>query len=117
MSEEEKTKCECDCDCEEDDDVITLVDDEGNETEFYHVATLEHEGKFYAYLQEVTENDEEGCIEIFELEESDEVKEGEEGYYSFLPIDDDLYEVLYDKLMKEIEEHDEECDCGCHEEG
>ena len=115
MSEEKKNVCdcehehECDCGCEVDEDVVMLEDEDGNEIPFYHIATLEHEGKEYACLQQA--DDEDPVIEIFELEEDDDV------YYNFLPIDDDLYETLYKKLEAEVAAMGDECDdpdCDCH---
>ena len=87
-------------------------DEDGNEIPFYHIATLEHEGKEYACLQQA--DDEDPVIEIFELEE---VEEDDDVYYNFLPIDDDLYETLYKKLEAEVAAMGDECDdpdCDCH---
>ena len=46
------------------------------------------------------------------------MEEGEEVYYNFLPIDDDLYDALYKQLEEEVEAMSEdECDdpdCDCH---
>lgn len=124
MDEKEKKQHECDCEhdhdehcdcgCEAvDEDVVMLEDEDGNEIPFYHIATLDHDGKEYACLQQA--DDEDPIVEIFELQE---VEEGEEVYYNFLPIDDDLYEVLYKQLEDEVAEmSDDECDdpdCDCH---
>lgn len=122
MSEEKKHQCDCehehdehcDCGCEDmDEDVVMLEDEDGNEIPFYHIATLERDGKEYAVLQQA--DDEEPVLEIFELQE---VEEGEEFYYNFLPIDDELYDALHQQLMEEVEAmSDEECDdpdCDCH---
>ncbi len=121
MSEENKNKCECDCECEhgEEDDVVMLEDEQGNEIAFHYVTTLEHEGKDYVYLQAASEDEEDDGIEIYELE----TVEGDgdaEGYDSLYPVEDELYEVLYAKLMKLIEEEGCDCDeeeCRCHEDG
>lgn len=121
MAENKKNGCvcehdDCDCGCHE-DDIVVLVDEEGKEVSFYHVATLDHDGKEYACLQEAENED--PVIEIFELEEAEE--DGEE-IYNFLPVDDETYEILFAQLQKEVEElthedcHDEHCDCGCHHE-
>ncbi len=104
----------CDCGCETvDEDVVMLEDEDGNEIPFYHIATLEKDGKEYACLQQA--DDEDPIVEIFELQE---VEEGEEVYYNFLPIDDDLYDALYKQLEEEVEAMSEdECDdpdCDCH---
>ena len=104
----------CDCGCEEvDEDVVMLEDEDGNQIPFYHIATLDRDGKEYACLQQA--DDEDPIVEIFELQE---VEEGEEVYYNFLPIDDDLYDALYKQLEEEVAEaSDDECDdddCDCH---
>lgn len=105
--------CECGCECEADEDVVMLVDEDGAEIPFYHIATLDHEGKEYACLQQA--DDEDPVVEIFELEE---VEEDDDVYYNFLPIDDELYETLYKKLEDEVASMtDGECDdpeCECH---
>lgn len=105
----------CDCGCEDaDEDVIMLEDEEGNEYPYYHVATLEHEGKEYACLQEADEDAEEPQIEYFELEE---VEEDGDFYYNLLPVSDELYDILDKKLAQLVEEYDDECDdpeCDCH---
>ena len=105
--------CECGCECEADEDVVMLVDEDGTEIPFYHIATLDHEGKEYACLQQA--DDEDPVVEIFELEE---VEEDGDVYYNFLPIDDELYETLYKKLEDEVAAMtDGECDdpeCECH---
>lgn len=105
--------CECGCECEADEDVVMLVDEDGTEIPFYHIATLDHESKEYACLQQA--DDEDPVVEIFELEE---VEEDGDVYYNFLPIDDELYETLYKKLEDEVAAMtDGECDdpeCECH---
>ena len=101
---------ECDCGCE--DDVVILQDAEGNEVKFHYVYNMEHEGKEYVFLQAAEEDDE--TIEIFAVETVEEKGE----YYDVLdPVDDDLYEVLYEKLLlaaAENECEDEDCDCHHH---
>lgn len=112
MSEERKDLHECDCgcgcehdhdECDCDEEVLMLQDEDGNDIPFHYVATLEHEGKEYVYLQSA-EADDEFVIEIFELES---VEEDGEAYDRLFPIEDDLYEVLYNKLMDEIKKETE----------
>lgn len=103
---------ECDCRCDFEDEIITLVDEAGNEIHFYEVATLERDGKYYACLEDA--DDEEADLEFFELVEAPEV-DGET-YYDFYPIDDeDLYESLFEQLQKEAGELNDECCCDDHE--
>lgn len=118
MADEKKNVCDCghdhdcDCGCDMDEGIVTLVDEDGNDVPFYHLATLEHEGKEYACLQQADEED--PVVEIFEIGE--EEQDGEE-YDVLLPIDDELYEVLYAKLEEEIASATGNCDdpgCDCH---
>ena len=122
MADEKKKNCDCGCDhehdhhdcdcgCESvDEDVIMLQDEEGNDIPFYYVTTLEHDGKEYVCLQQA--DDEDPVLEIFELEEAEE--DGEP-YDHFLPIEDELYELLYNQLMELMGEDDcEDPDCHCH---
>lgn len=106
----------CDCGCESvDEDVVMLEDEDGNQIPFYHIATLDRDGKEYACLQQA--DDEDPIVEIFELQE---VEEDGEVYYNFLPIEDDLYDSLYNQLEKEVaelDEGDDDChdpNCDCH---
>ena len=122
MADEKKKNCDCGCDhehdhhdcdcgCESvDEDVIMLQDEEGNDIPFYYVTTLEHDGKEYVCLQQA--DDEDPVLEIFELEEAEE--DGEP-YDHFLPIEDELYELLYNQLMELMGEDDcDDPDCHCH---
>lgn len=97
--------CDCGCDCEN-DDVVMLQDEEGNDVPFHYITTLEHEGAEYVYLQSADdEDDDEIAIEIFELQT---VEEDGEMFDTLLPVDDDLYETLYTKLMQMIVDGEEE---------
>ena len=115
MSEEKNIHehdCDCDCGCEHDhdcdcgceDDVIMLQDENGNDVAFHFVTTMEHEGKNYVYLQTVDEDEDDLVIEIFELES---VEEDGEAYDRLYPVEDDLYEVLYNKLLEEVQKQAE----------
>lgn len=89
---------DCDCGCEH-DDVVVLQDENGNDVAFHYITTLEHEGKEYVYLQSADEEDDNLAVEIFELQT---VEEDGELFDTLLPIDDDLYEIMYEKLMFEL---------------
>ena len=97
---------DCDCGCE--DDVVMLQDEEGNDIAFHFVTTLEHEGKEYVYLQAADDDGDDGMvIEIFELESAEE--DGET-FDRLFPVEDDLYEILYNKLLEEVQKQAEEDD-------
>ena len=115
MSEEKNIHehdCDCECGCEHDhdcdcgceDDVIMLQDENGNDVAFHFVTTMEHEGKNYVYLQTADEDEDDLVIEIFELES---VEEDGEAYDRLYPVEDDLYEVLYNKLLEEVQKQAE----------
>lgn len=89
---------ECDCGCEH-DDVVVLQDENGNDVAFHYITTLEHEGKEYVYLQSADDEDDNLAVEIFELQT---VEEDGELFDTLLPIDDELYEIMYEKLMFEL---------------
>ena len=101
----------CDCGCENvDEDVVMLQDENGNDIPFYYITSLEHDGKEYVCLQQA--DDEDPIVEIFELEEAEE--DGEP-YDNLLPIDDELYEVLFKQLLEEVGGDDcDDPDCDCH---
>lgn len=89
---------DCDCGCEH-DDVVVLQDENGNDVAFHYITTMEHEGKEYVYLQSADEDDDNLAVEIFELQT---VEEDGELFDTLLPIDDELYEIMYEKLMFEL---------------
>ena len=112
--EHDKHDHDCDCGCETvDEDVVMLQDEDGNDIPFYYITSLEHDGKEYVCLQQA--DDEDPIVEIFELQE---VEEGGELFYNFLPIDDDLYEALYKQLEEEVaamsEDDCDDPDCDCY---
>ena len=116
MCEENK---KCNCGCEEhvhEEEVVMLEDENGNQIAFHYITTMEYEGKEYVFLQPA-EGEELDVLEIYELEASEE-----EGMDNLFPVEDELYETLYNQLMKEIEEggcdcgcEDDHCDCDCHD--
>ena len=126
MADKKKQNCECGCDHEHDvhehdcdcgceavdEDVVVLQDEDGNDIPFYYITTLEHDGKEFVCLQQA--DDEDPIVEIFELQE---VEEDGEPFYNFLPIEDELYDLLYKQLLEVTGEEDDDCDdpdCDCH---
>lgn len=105
---------------EENEDLVTLLDDEGNEVDFYHAATVDYKGNWYIFLQpaEEMEDIEEDEVVIFKLEKD------EKGEDLFTPIDDEkLLDEVYHEYEKMVENacecgcgcEDDECDCGDEE--
>ena len=110
----------------EEDDIVELVDDEGNTIKFYHVATIDYEGNWYVFFSptEEMEDVDPDEVVIFRLDSD------EEGNDVFSPIEDEeLLQKVYDEYVKVMSEEyadDEDDDeeggcasgcggcCGCH---
>ena len=98
MAEEEK-----DYVIDEDEDIITLTGEDGVEEDFFHIATIDYEDKWYIFLHPVEERDDiaEDEALIFEI------KEDEEGNDLFdLVLDDDLIDKVYAEYLKELDKID-----------
>lgn len=78
---------------EELDGPIELIDDEGNKLEFYHIGTMDYEGKNYAFFQpgESIEGADPDEVVIFEIDAENK---------TLLPIED---EELLDKVFAQFE--------------
>ena len=98
----------CDC-CE--DEVVELTGDNGDVHKFYHIGTIDHNEKTYAFFQPAEEMegvDPEEVI-IFEIGEEER---------TLLPVEDEelldeVYEAFCDALEDEDEEGEEDDGCGC----
>ena len=90
------------------DNIVNLIDEQGNEIQFEIILTLEAEGKEYAILLPVEEEDADEAL-IFRI---DQDEQGE----ILVPLEDDKeYEIVvdvYNTLMEEDElnfdDHDHE---------
>ena len=100
----------------EEDEIITLVGDNGEEVQFNHIATLDYKDDWYIFLQPVELGDlEEDEMLIFKIESD------EEGNDLFVPLEDEeLINAVYAEYEKEFEcncgddcDCDGDCDCGC----
>ncbi len=85
-----------------DDEIIVMVDEEGKEVEFTHIATLDYNDEWYIYVQPVELGDmDEDEMFIFKIEED------ENGNDLFTPVEDeDLLEKLYQEYLKECDIQD-----------
>ena len=100
---------------EEDDSIIVLKNDEGEDVEFYHIATLDYKDEWYIFLQPVVleENMDDDEMYIFKLGVDDN------GDDLFIPIDDEeTLNAVYDEFLKEAEcgcgdDGCDDCGCGC----
>ncbi len=91
---------------EEFDNVIELVDEEGQEVRFGLIAVLEYKEDTYLALEVLdgeAEQDEEDAEVVFMLVTRDE---NDEDCYE--PVtDDDLNEILFDRFLAKLEEDEE----------
>ncbi len=85
---------------------IVLVDEEGKEVEFVHLATIDYEDDWFIFVQPVELGDlEDDEMFIFKIESDSE------GNDIFVPVEDEeLIEKVYAEFVKEYEHG---CDCGC----
>jgi len=91
---------------DEDDEIVTMTYEDGTTEDFFCIAELDYEGKWYAYLQPVEETDDFAEDEVLIYE----IGEDENGDEIFLPVEDD---ELLDKLVEELNnsvDEDEEAD-------
>lgn len=86
----------------QDDEIIVMVDEEGKEVEFTHIATLDYNDEWYIYVQPVELGDmDEDEMFIFKIEED------ENGNDLFTPVEDEnLLEKLYQEYLKECDIQD-----------
>ncbi len=86
----------------EEDDLVELVDEEGNTTVYEHLATLEYEGESYLALCD-PESDEED-LEVFILK----IEQDENGEDVYNIPDDDVADAVFAKLVQLTEDLDQD---------
>ena len=87
------------------DDIVELIDEDGNEVQFEHLMTLEHEGNAYICLVPVEpmEDVEEDELVIMRIESD------EDGNDVYVTIDDDSeLDKVFEKYLEIAEADDEE---------
>lgn len=91
---------------EEFDNVIELIDEEGNSTMFEHIATVEHEGETYIMVVEeevmnkADENEDEELDAVVLKVEADE-----NGLDSYVTIEDEeLAAIVFEKCLNALQE-------------
>ena len=89
-------------DFNEEDDLVELVDENGETTVFEHLATLEYEGE--SYLALCDPESEEDDLEVFILR-IDQDENGEDVYN--VP-DDDIADAVFARLVRMTEDLDQE---------
>ncbi|MBQ9716333.1 MAG: DUF1292 domain-containing protein [Clostridia bacterium] len=92
------------------EDIIQLINEDGDTVDFYHVATIEFEEKWYVFFEPVEDlaDVDEGEVVVFRLETA------EDGEDLFVPIEDDEeLDRVFEEYNRLIEEEDGcGCDCG-----
>lgn len=104
---------------EEECDIITLVDKDNKDVDFYHIATIDYKEKWYIFLQPVEPMEDIADDEVIIYE----LGVDEEGDDKFIPIEDEaLLNEVFNEYLKAAEEEGcccdddcgEDCDCGCN---
>ena len=90
---------------DEDDEIITLYNEERDvDEDFYHLATLDVDDKWFVVLKPVEK--------LPDIEEDEvliyEVQEGDDGDIFVAIEDEDLLQKVFDEFMKEMEALDDE---------
>ena len=87
------------------ENIVELVDDEGNEVRFEHLMTLEHKGNVYICLApaEPMEDVAEDELVIMRIQQDDEGND----FYATIESEDELNEV-FEKYLEIAEADDEE---------
>ena len=89
-------------DPEEEDDLVELVDENGETTVFEHLATLEYEGESYLALCDPESEEED--LEVFILK----IEQDENGEDVYNVPDDDVADAVFAQLLRMTEELGEE---------
>ena len=86
----------------ENDELVELIDENGEKTVFEHLATLEYKGESYLALcdPEADEDD----LEVFILK----IEQDEYGEDVYTVPDDDVADAVFDQLVKMTESLDNE---------
>lgn len=99
----------------EDDDIIVLHNEQTDkDEEFFHLATLDVDDRWYIVMKPVEKLDDIADDEVLIYE----IVEDEDGNDTFEPIEDeDRLEKVFNEFIAELEEYeDEEEECGgCHD--
>ena len=98
----------------EDDDIITLYNEVTDKHEnFYHLATLDVDGRWFIVMKPVEKLEDIADDEVLIYE----IVENEDGNDVFQPIEDEeLLGKVFDEFMAEVEKYEEDLD-GCSQDG
>lgn len=89
----------------EDQEIITLVNDDGEEMECLHIGTIEWKNEWYVFLQDIeadeNEDEEECLVRIYRID-------GDEDDEKLMPVEDDnLAEEVYGEFLKLMQDDEE----------
>lgn len=86
---------------EEDDDVITLLNADGDEVDFIEIAGIAYKGNFYAVLQpvELVDGMEEDEALVFKVTRDED---GEDHFE--IELDDDIIDAVFDEYNRLLDE-------------
>lgn len=87
---------------EEEDDLVELIDENGEATVFEHLATLEYEGESYLALCDPESEEED--LEVFILK----IEQDENGEDVYNVPDDDVADAVFAQLLRMTEDLGEE---------
>ena len=94
-----------DLDSNDQDDLIELVDEEGEAVLFEHMATLEHQGEtFLALTPAGADESDDADMEILIMQ----IQQDENGQDIYVRPDEALEEQVFEKFLKMIDEMEEE---------
>ena len=86
----------------EEDDLVELIDENGESTVFEHLATLEYEGESYLALCDPESEEED--LEVFILK----IEQDENGEDVYNVPEDDVADAVFAKLVELTEELDQD---------
>ncbi len=86
----------------DEDDLVELIDENGETTVFEHLATVEYEGESYLALCDPEAEDED--LEVFILK----IEQDENGQDVYNVPDDDVADAVFAKLVEMSDEFDQE---------
>ena len=83
--------------------IIQLTDEDGNDVEFEHLMTIEHENNYYIMLQALENSDDSGEGEALILK----IAQDEKGEDVYVTIDDDEeLDTVFEKFIEAMDEAD-----------
>ncbi len=86
----------------EEDDLVELIDENGESTVFEHLATIEFEGESYLALSDPESQEDD--LEVFILK----IDQDDEGNDVYTVPDDDIADAVFARLVEMTEDLDQE---------